>query len=350
MVSRTDMSSGDLTVFVPDPRATMPTGWQTRTRGPDDDCVVNCIVLCGVHCLGRPVECCCGTDDPVEQPLSKCPLPKKEREESRACSQRLQVALGRVAHWNATNAGGCRGPIAFVGDSDVEWWEPWHLTSWKVSGGASSTAIPAVNIGVGGGNLQDLLLRAEEIDAQLRPSVYVVICGENSLLGEPDCSQGHAVGMLRALLTPTALNGGDAARFSLVRRPRSHLRHVIFFGAKRTPGTRFMHKKHVDYNQEAEKMFAELNAKEAEAFPQFAHLHPRFVFHDSVDDAALTDPKTVSSLYRVDGLHLSKKGCMVLNNRLQKILQEQVSLENLPPAIAAANAPEQQTIGNSTVS
>eukprot|EP00929_Paragymnodinium_shiwhaense_P115425 TRINITY_DN84293_c0_g1_i1.p1 TRINITY_DN84293_c0_g1~~TRINITY_DN84293_c0_g1_i1.p1 ORF type:complete len:348 (-),score=36.50 TRINITY_DN84293_c0_g1_i1:120-1163(-) len=328
--------AGDLTAFTPDPRATMPDGWESRSKGPDDDCIVNCVVLCLVQGLARPTMLCFGKDDPLEQELSKCPVPR-ERGESRTCSQRLRLATGSPA-----GAASVCGPIAFVGDSDIEWWEPWHITSWKAE--TNTDAIPVTNIGVGGGNLQDLMLRAQEIDSQLQPSVYVMICGENSLLGEPDCTQGHCIGMLRALLTP---NGQGP---SLVRRPRSHLRHVILFGAKRAPGTSFMYKKHIDFNQQAGQMIDEFNAVEANESPEFAHLQPRFIFHDLAQDPGLYPNTRGRGLYRSDGLHLSKKGYMVINNRLQQILKERVSLQDLPPKIemVMAAAPGQSTMQGPT--
>lgn len=125
------MSGKQLTRVTPDARATTPEGWERREKGPDNDFIVNCVVCCLVQACARPVELCFGKDERREEETSR--LPKyKERKESKKLSQRLRMAVQRMespSAKNSTNTGQC-GPIAFIGDSDIEWWEPWHLTSW----------------------------------------------------------------------------------------------------------------------------------------------------------------------------------------------------------------------------
>lgn len=154
---------------------------------------------------------------------------------------------------------------------------------------------------------------------------------------DPDCTVGRALGVARAIFTPDE-NENDTSdpgsSVSLVRRPRASLRHVIFFSAKRAPGARFMHAKHLQYNDGVRKMFEAWNAQEAAAAPSgsgpdAASLKPRFIFHDTARDPAMY-PTSCRELYRMDGVHLNRRGYMVLNNRLQDILRSDVSLDGLP--------------------
>lgn len=164
--------------------------------------------------------------------------------------------------------------VVFFGDSDIEYWQ------------VEADFPGAVNLGIGGATVREAARHASAMAAAVRPKGFVVfVSGENDF--EDDDTEAeplfeHFKTVIEALLAS-------------VHHPR-----VIYLGTKPEPSTKELHAGYQRYDALIKDYATQLEFEAPAGSP------PPLVVIDSWSRFhGMGNPK---SLYRKDGLHLSRQG------------------------------------------
>ncbi len=161
------------------------------------------------------------------------------------------------------------GGILYIGDSDVDYWV--------------SPPGPSYNVGVGGATCKDVLETVDPMLEYFRPSIVVLVCGENDLLSFDSVK---------------TISG---RRSDIVARANAKNASVVFLGTKDEPSTSRYHTKYGLYDDESREA-----AKRACDIEKYVSGRPAFTFLDG--NAAFKDIGNPETLYAPDQLHLSSEG------------------------------------------